>query len=442
MVGQFTTGFHEYEAVFLYASDVLLITFLILFSIAHSYVLKNVRMSFVGMAITVFLLSAATSILFAYSKGLAVYNFVRLVLLILTALATGQLIRGGVLRVRTIFTVIAASAIFQSLIGIAQFFRQASLGLGILGESVLGPTVGGAAKIIVEGAPILRAYGTLPHPNVLAAFLLLGLFALYYLWLRNTKKLQIYETIRGNIFHIFVRNSYSTALTSGIFLISLGLLLTFSRTAWAIAILTTLAVIGYALTAKERRRQAAGLLITLSAIGALLLAAFSPYVFSRAQVSVGEPALVQRLDYNELGWDLIKKFPLGIGIGNQVLSSVKNGFYQQFGMNEVWQWQPIHNIYILIGSEIGILGGAAFLLFLLSLLISNVKFLNSKQIQNYNNQNVQTVIVIVMLSSLLVFGLFDHFLWTLQPGRLMLWLIIGILLASAHSIIWVREMPE
>ena len=30
------------------------------------------------------------------------------------------------------------------------------------------------------------------------------------------------------------------------------------------------------------------------------------------------------------------------------------------------------------------------------------------------------------LVSLLVFGLFDHFLWTIQPGRLMLWVVIGI----------------
>ena len=34
----------------------------------------------------------------------------------------------------------------------------------------------------------------------------------------------------------------------------------------------------------------------------------------------------------------------------------------------------------------------------------------------------------LMILSLLGFGLFDHFLWTLQPGRLMLWLILGIIL--------------
>ena len=32
------------------------------------------------------------------------------------------------------------------------------------------------------------------------------------------------------------------------------------------------------------------------------------------------------------------------------------------------------------------------------------------------------------LVALFALSLFDHFLWTLQPGRLMLWLIIGIVI--------------
>ena len=33
-----------------------------------------------------------------------------------------------------------------------------------------------------------------------------------------------------------------------------------------------------------------------------------------------------------------------------------------------------------------------------------------------------------MLAALLLFGLFDHFLWDLQLSSLMLWVVIGILL--------------
>ena len=414
-LGQFTSGFHEYEAMFLYASDILLITFLILFSINHSYILKNVRMSFIGPALVVFLLFAAFSIAFAYSQELAVYNFIRLILLVLVALAIGQLVRGGVVKIRTIFTVIAASAVFQSLIGIFQFLKQSNLGLGFLGESTLGPNIGGAAKIIVEGVPILRAYGTFPHPNVLGAFLILGLMSLYYLWMKSTNN----ESITNG--RIFVNSNFIRDSLMGFcfFIIFFGLLLTFSRTAWFITAIIILTIIGYSLLAKTYRRRAVLLLIILVAIGYILVAIFRPYILPRARVSTSEPAVVQRLEYNKLGLEISKKFPRGIGIGNQVLSSVKNGFYEQLGMDKVWQWQPIHNIYLLMASEIGVLGLAAFLVFLFPL------FLNP----NFKNLGFPKV----MLISLLVFGFFDHFLWTLQPGRLMLWLVIGILLASAHS---------
>ncbi len=414
LLGQFTVGFHEYEAVFLYASDILMVLFL--FSAAiYSNVLENIRIDLRGVALIILLLAAAFSVIFAYSMGLAVYNFIRLALLLLVALAIGQLIRNGVLKIKTIFAVIGVSAVFQSLIGIAQFFKQSSLGLGILGESVLGPTIGGAAKIIVEGAPILRAYGTLPHPNVLGAFLTLGLLGLCYLFSRNYENIRKYEikdisrtTLRDYII-VVLRQAQRLIIPIGIFIVMLGLVLTFSRSAWLITGIITLIVIIIARNWK--------LAVLVSAIALILFSILNPYILSRAKVFSREPAVSYRLAYNQLGLNLIKNNLLGVGIGNQVLHSVKNGVYQQFGMNEVWQWQPVHNVYLLIATEIGIVGLLAFLFFVSRLVILNFNFL----------------ILNSMFVSLLLFGLADHFLWTLQPGRLMLWLVIGILLASAHS---------
>ncbi len=93
-------------------------------------------------------------------------------------------------------------------------------------------------------------------------------------------------------------------------------------------------------------------------------------------------------------------------------------------MNQVWQWQPIHNIYLLMASETGILGLIVFLIFITKLLIAKVKFI-------LKNKNSEILAVVMMFFSLLGFGLFDHFLWTLQPGRLMLWLVLGIMLGTS-----------
>lgn len=433
LIHQFTMGFQEYEAVFVYASDVFLILFLTIFliyslSLSKRYINVVPRLvlprSGTNLFLLIFLVVAFISIFFAYSAGLAFYNFLRLFLLVLMAVAVGWLLREKILRINVILGIIVVLAVIQSGIGIGQFFLQSDLGLSWLGEPDLDIQTAGIAKLDIEGAKILRAYGTFPHPNVLAVFLLLGLLSSYYLFLINNSSKIRYSTLG---------HWMSNLLTAGIFILILGLILTFSRAAWTIAVLISLSIILYLLFSSFHRRRAISLLLILLAISALLLAAFYPYIFSRAQVSATEPAVVQRLAYNEMAVDLIKDRSLGVGIGNQVLYSVKTGLYEKFGMTEVWQWQPIHNFYLLVASEIGILGVISLICFLIIVLSRASK--NYDYNHNNNDDLFKRVMVMVMLSSLLLFGLADHFPWTLQPGRLMLWLIIGILMGvnSARS---------
>jgi LPXTG-motif cell wall-anchored protein len=151
----------------------------------------------------------------------------------------------------------------------------------------------------------------------------------------------------------------------------------------------------------------------------------SQLIFPRAKISLTEVSVSQRILYNKIGLYLIAFHPLGVGLSNQAIYSVKNGLYQDFGMNQVWQWQPIHNIYLLIGSEIGILGLIVFLILVAWILINLAKGL----IKNTNSKNNNLLLIAgLMFLSLLGFGFFDHFLWTLQPGRLMFWLVLGIIL--------------
>lgn len=114
----------------------------------------------------------------------------------------------------------------------------------------------------------------------------------------------------------------------------------------------------------------------------------------------------------------MKENPLGVGIGNQMLYSVDSGLYQKFGAPMPVQWQPIHNIYLLIASEVGILGLLAFL----ALLFRSVK----DKLKSENKLELTTVCALLL--SLLVFGLVDHFTWDLQAGRLIFWLVVGLLL--------------
>lgn len=397
------------ESASVYLSDIFLILFLIYFSARFGWAFGQ-RLKFLA----VFILLSAASILFSVSPALALYSFARLLLLVWLCLTTARALKNSAIKIGEIFGAIAVTSVFQALLATGQFLKQASFGLKWLGEPVISQTMSGVAKTVVNGGQLIRAYGTFPHPNVLSGFLLLGLAALYYFWLRRPSEYKWFSSWR-NLFS-------DLAIGLGIFAVLSGLLFAFSRAAWALAAVLTLTAIIYGIFSKNYFRQG----IRLAALSLALLSVFYlnfySYIHSRARISADEPAVTLRVTYNQMGLYIIKNNPLGVGIGNQVLYSAASGVYEKFGLAESWQKQPIHNIYLLIGSEIGLLGLLTWLLFLAKSLFASRNFF-----------------AIAMLSALLIYGLVDHFLWTLQQGQLMLWLVIGIVIgvsgeASPRSI--------
>ena len=62
---------------------------------------------------------------------------------------------------------VVVGAVAQSVLGIAQFFLRHDVGLRWIGETLLLPDMRGVAVFYnLTGEKILRAYGTLPHPNI------------------------------------------------------------------------------------------------------------------------------------------------------------------------------------------------------------------------------------------------------------------------------------
>jgi hypothetical protein len=69
---------------------------------------------------------------------------------------------------------------FQGLLGLAQLILQSDLGLKILGEPTINQNIKGIAKFSINENIILRSYGTMPHPNLLGAYLSLATLNLPY----------------------------------------------------------------------------------------------------------------------------------------------------------------------------------------------------------------------------------------------------------------------
>lgn len=418
-------GFHEYETLFLYGSDlVLLLLLIIAFGLHkhhngewHENTLKVLIWPVLGLII-----SAGLAAFFAPSFMLALYDFIRLLSLVLLAWWLIPLLAKKTNLLRNSVVVLAVLAVFEAAIAFLQFCFQRSLGLWYLGESKLDPVLGLGAKVDFGGG-LLRGYGTFAHPNVLAGFLLIGLFGLIYLFIHADWHLYRYdkEMSVGDNFKIFISNHYfygRMLISAGLFITLIGLAVSFSRAGWMSAGVGLLVVL---LLLFARRHFGSGLRL-LVVIGLSLLAVYfllSPVLSVRAHFDSGEPSISYRLIYAKAGLNIINQNPLGVGPGNQVLYSVRSGLYQDMGLARAWEWEPIHNIYLLAGAEVGVVGGLSFLAFLIILLWQLF----------FRRLPLIKLFVLGSLVALLTFGLFDHFLWTIQAGKLMLWIVIGLTLA-------------
>ncbi len=297
---------------------------------------------------------------------------------------------------------VISGGVFQSVVGIAQFLKQSSLGLWYLGESLVSIDLRGTAYFLNQaGEKVIRAYGTTPHPNVLAGYLLLVLCIMYYvLW----KKLGTHTT------HYALYTAYPIIL--------FAFFLTFSRVvilAWAIVFL-----IGIIIYRKKYPQQIKNIFIATALVAILFSVLFWPEVLSRLTVPADDESLVLRKLYAE---EIIRSDIsfFGVGVGNSV-----SWFMDKNPMEAFWLAQPVHNIYLLIYSETGLFGISSFLLFLFLLL----KKLLSFQFSTF---------YFLLSTSFLFIGFFDHFLWTLQQGRFIFWL--GLTILSVGDIIENGRIP-
>lgn len=298
----------------------------------------------------------------------------------------------------------------ESLLALYQFSQQSSLGLYRLGESHLDSILPNIARILTEEIIFLRSYGTFPHPNIASAFFACGLVFCLLLYINGKKS-------KENIFYLIV---------SGGTLV--GLVLTFSR-AGILATIASLNLVGIILLFKFKQTKKI-LLFGFFVVTIALTSVFYLKNLYITRANVFDQSTAERTTYNNIGVTMAKhNFLFGVGPGNSILQ-MKN--YSNKALKE-WEHQPIHNYYLLTLAE----GGIFFVIALLSLLF--LPFLplfkrNSQLIPFEQNQNMifhhVVVIVIPLLFSILM--LFDHYLYTIEQSRLLMWVLLGFS-AAAHQ---------
>lgn len=269
-----------------------------------------------------------------------------------------------------VFWALALSAISESALAISQFVNSGTLGLWIAGERTFSLSTPGIAKFDFYGRQFLRPYGTFPHPNVLAGFLVLANLLLSL--------------------KIFSLKSWIAKLS--LILGGITILLSVSRTAIIAGIVLALLLL------KSRGR------IILLVIVLILL----PILYTRfsAIFNFDSLSFIRREELSQASLEMWSSSKiLGIGLNNFIPASSN-----QIVVGPSRFLQPVHNIFLLSLSETGLMGLTGFLILIgypIIKLFKRPPFL--------------------MLWGIIIFlGMFDHYFLTLPQGYRMLFLIWGL----------------
>lgn len=314
-------------------------------------------------------------------------------------------------RLLTIFC-LTVGILWTSLLGNWQIVQSGSIG-GIfyfVGERTFSLDTPNIAKAVF--CPVntkwnvcfttLRMYGTFPHPNVLAGYIV------FVLLLLRQHKDRLLVTLTSFLDLLLHKRSQSTQKIRNllwwvlIIYLSLSLVLTFSRTA-VVALFVGMLWFTDRISTLHKR------LLTMLVIAAILLITlpYSPLTL----LSRDTESIFTRQQLNHAALSIIVDSPvLGLGLSHFLIS-----LPLYLSSRTIYFLQPVHNIYLLLISEIGFFGIAV-------LFISFVLFFRKLHI------SLETGLIIPFL----IIGLTDHYLMTLHHGQLLL-LFIMLYGLKTHS---------
>ncbi|MBI3290105.1 O-antigen ligase family protein [Candidatus Microgenomates bacterium] len=267
-----------------------------------------------------------TSLLIAQNQAVALYKLVKLVEFVLLGFYVFRnwKLEIGNWKFRAAFS---AAMIYSCLIAWAQFLSGHTLGLWVLGERTFDINTPGIALANINGVDYLRPYATFPHPNVLAGFLLVGLLILVPLAPERSRRV-----------------THTTLL---MLLIISTLIITFSHSVW-IAGLSALLFLNV-----EWFKKQAKIFTQIALWGIIFFSLAIPQITRDVETSTLPEEIGRRIELSRTALDMVRDEPLtGVGLGNFIVRLPEYGGTPQIS----WWLQPVHNVFLLILAETGIIG--------------------------------------------------------------------------------------
>jgi O-antigen ligase len=198
-------------------------------------------------------------------------------------------------------------------------------------------------------------------------------------------------------------------------IVSVALMLTFSRVT-LLAFLLLCGVFCFTYLQKKKTR----ILFLIALFGILCLG--YPFLVGRfSDISLFIRDFFLRESLAAVSLMIIQKNPFfGVGINNFFIHELP----LQKTLSSIFL-QPVHNIYLLVFAETGLMGFLLFIWFLIKTFWRQKK--TWEHVSNFERN------VIVLLFCALGIGLFDHFFLTLQQGQLMFSFLLGLVWSMKGS---------
>jgi len=396
----------NFNEISLYLSHLLLLLILAIFFVyklrrpATTGKISWLWLSLVGLEIFILI-----SFFVAPDQILSFYHYV----LFLTGIGLFYLLREGTIAFSyeeaffakaKIIGVFLLSIFGQAILGIYQFLCQSTLVSKYLGLAQHYAAQPGSAVIETASGRWLRAYGGMDHPNIFGGVLAISLIVVAYI-LAKKKVLrspaEVLESLGLFLFY-FV----------GLF----ALFFTFSRAAW-LAYGLGLFVLLISLIIKKYDRWVIGryfVLLFFSVVTVFLVAfPYSSLVLARttADTRLEQKSIDERQEDIKQAAALIQdNWLFGVGIGNYVTALEVQDNYRQ----SIWNYQPVHNVFLLLFAESGIGALIFFGLFLVLLKKDRLAVFSG-----------------AVMIALIILMLFDHWLLSLPFGLLFLFLVLGLI---------------
>jgi hypothetical protein len=300
---------------------------------------------------------------------------------------------------RSIVCAFVAGLIIPCVLGWWQVATGTSPTSTLLGLAGHDAATLGDSVVETSTGRILRAYGTLPHPNMFGGYLAAGLILLA--WLTR----HVHDA-RERLWLLVPTTLFAATI-----------IVTFSRSAWLAAAAAFAVMFALMLWFRKLPPRRAIPMFGMAVIAiTMTLVAFHNPVITRfqPQARLEAKSIAERSgDYLYVD-DVIKLNPLtGAGVGNYpvALAIVRPD-------DPVWTYQPIHNTFLLVFGELGIIGLIALIFWFASIDTVNYRVLST----------ANGMFGAALGTVLLVVALLDHYPWSLWPGLALMAVCFALIL--------------